>query len=250
MKKYLIYSFSVCMMALSLFSCNDDNDDHTDKRVTYYATLELDGEERVVVDKGSAYVEPGFSAEMKGEDVTDQVSVSSNIDTNNSGVYSVTYSITNADGFSVSKKRTVVVLDTSDPIEGFYLTSKDAYRDYSGTLTNYGGPFEVLIFNNGDGTYYFEDLMAGWYCQRAGYGSSYSMLANVAINEDGSLQLIDSFVPGWGDEADALEGTYDSATGKFTYVLAYASVINFHVTLEKEGPEEEVESNEIDTNEE
>ena len=227
------------MMALGLFSCNDDNDDHTDKRVTYYATLKLYGEEEMVIVKGSTYVEPGFSAEMKGEDVTDQVTVSSNVNTSTSGIYSVSYSITNADGFSVGKKRTVVVLDPNDPIEGFYMTSSDAYRDYDGTLTNYGGPFEVLILNNGDGSYYFEDLMAGWYCQRAGYGSDYSMLADVAINEDGSLELIDSYVPGWGDEADALEGTYDSSTSTFTYVLSYASVINFHVTLEKESLDEE-----------
>ena len=172
------------MMALSLLSCNDGNDEHTDKRVTYYATLELDGEDRVVVDKGSAYVEPGFSAEMKGEDVTDKVTVLSDVDTSTSGVSSVSYSITNDDGFSVVKTRTVVVLDPNDPIEGFYMTSSDAYRDYDGTLTNYGGPFEVLIINNGDGSYYFEDLMAGWYCQRAGYGADYNMYSYVSINED------------------------------------------------------------------
>ena len=240
MKKFLIYSLSVGMMALSLLSCNDGNDEHTDKRVTYYATLELDGEDRVVVDKGSAYVEPGFSAEMKGEDATDKVTVLSDVDTSTSGVYSVSYSITNDDGFSVVKTRTVVVLDPNDPIEGFYMTSSDAYRDYKGTLTNYGGPFEVLIFNNGDGSYYFEDLMAGWYCQRAGYGADYCMYSYVSINEDGSLELLDSYVPGWGDAADALEGTYDSATSKFTYVLTYANGdIIFHVTLEKEGLEEE-----------
>ena len=239
------------MMALSLLSCNDGNDEQTDKRVTYYATLELDGEDRVVVDKGSAYVEPGVSAEMKGEDVTDKVTVLSDVDTSTSGVYSVSYSITNDDGFSVVKTRTVVVLDPNDPIEGFYMTSSDAYRDYDGTLTNYGGPFEVLIINNGDGSYYFEDLMAGWYCQRAGYGADYNMYSYVSINEDGSLELLDSYVPGWGDAADALEGTYDSATGKFTYVLDYAGVIHFHVTLEKEGLDlDEDESEEEVTNEE
>lgn len=220
------------MMALGLFSCNDDNDDHTDKRVTYYATLELDGEEEMVIDKGSTYVEPGFSAEMKGEDVTDKVTVLSDVDTSTSGVYSVSYSITNDDGFSVVKTRTVVVLDPNDPIEGFYMTSSDAYRDYDGTLTNYGGPFEILVINKGD-YYFFDDLMAGWYCQRAGYGSDYAMAAEVTINDDGSLNLIYSEVPGWGDAADSLEGTYDSATGQFSYVLAYAGVINFHVTLEK-----------------
>ncbi|MBO4673611.1 MAG: DUF5012 domain-containing protein [Bacteroidaceae bacterium] len=243
MKKFLIYSFSVSMMALGLFSCNDDNDDHTDKRVTYYATLNLDGEEYMVVDKGATYVEPGFSAEMKGEDVTDQVVVNSNVDTSTSGVYSVTYSITNADGFTVEKERTVVVLDPNDPIEGFYQTSSDAYRDYGGTITQYGGPFEILVINKGD-YYFFDDLMAGWYCQRAGYGSDYSMESAVTINDDGSLNLIYSYVPGWGDAADDLEGTYDSATGQFSYVLAYAGIINFHVTLEKVNLNEEDEEEE------
>lgn len=240
------------MMALSLLSCNDGNDEHTDKRITYYATLDLfgiEGEEKMIIDKGSTFVDPGYYAEMQGEDVSDQVVVNSNVDTSTSGVYSVAYSIVNADGFSVTKVRTVVVLDPNDPVEGIYQTSSDAYRDYSGTLTNYGGPFEILVINKGD-YYFFDDLMAGWYCQRAGYGSDYAMAAEVTINDDGSLNLIYSEVPGWGDAADSLEGTYDSATGQFSYVLAYADVINFHVTLEKEGPEEEVESNEIDTNEE
>ena len=118
MKKFLIYSLSVGMMALSLLSCNDGNDEHTDKRVTYYATLELNGAEYMVVDKGSTYEEPGFSAEMQGEDASDKVVVNSNVDTSTSGVYSVAYSIVNADGFSVEKVRTVVVLDPNDPVEG------------------------------------------------------------------------------------------------------------------------------------
>lgn len=242
------------MMALSLLSCNDGNDEHTDKRITYYATLDLfgiEGEEKMIIDKGSTFVDPGYYAEMQGEDVSDQVVVNSNVDTSTSGVYSVAYSIVNADGFSVEKVRTVVVLDPNDPVEGIYQTSSDAYRDYDGTITNYGGPFEVLIINNGDGSYYFEDLMAGWYCQRAGYGADYNMYSYVSINEDGSLELLDSYVPGWGDAADALEGTYDSATGKFTYVLDYAGVIHFHVTLEKEGLDlDQDESEEEVTNEE
>ena len=222
------------MAALGFTSCNDDSDDHTDKRITYYPTVTLEGDDYIIVDKGTPFVDPGYSAELQGEDATSRVVVDSNVDTNKSGVYSITYSLSNADGFSATESRTIVVLDANDPVEGFYYTTDDAYRDYNGTITKYGSSYEVLVIGNGDGTYSVDDLMAGWYAQRAGYGSKYAMQAEIKIAEDGTMSLIDSYVPGWGDRADAFEGTYDANTGTFEYVLAYAGVINFHVTMIKE----------------
>lgn len=235
MKKFFIYSLTVCMLALGFTSCNDDSDDHTDKRVTYYATVTLEGDDYMIVDKGSTFVDPGYSAEMQGEDATDKVVVVSDVDTSHSGVYSITYSLTNADGFSAVQERTVVVLDPNDPVEGFYYTTDEAFRNYSGTITPYGAAFEVLVIGNGDGTYSVDDLMAGWYAQRAGYGSAYAMQAVVAIDDDGNVTLEDSYVPGWDDSADDFqEGTYDADSGTLSYVLYYAGVIEFHVTMIKD----------------
>lgn len=229
--KYTILSL---LAIFALASCGDKSSEGL-TRITYYPTIELDGGETVVVQKGTEYVEPGYTSMMNGEDVTDKVTVSSNVNTNKSGVYSITYStMLNEDGYGSSVTRTVVVLDLEDPIEGFYLTASDSYRDYSGKQTSYGSEYETLVINNGDGTYNFEDLFGGWYCQRAGYGSSYSMEGDVAIAADGTMTLVDSYLPGWGDSVDELVGTYDYATQTFNYAVTYVSSMVFNVKMTKE----------------
>ena len=55
----------------------------------------------------------------------------------------------------------------------------------------------------------------------------------IAIADDGSIELLDSSVAGWGDSADDFEGTYDFATHTFDIVTYYASVIEFHFTMTK-----------------
>lgn len=187
----------------------------------------------MIVDKGDTYEEPGYYAEMNGEDVTDQVVVVSDVDTSTSGVYTVTYTITNDDGFSSSTTRTVIVLDPNDAIEGYWYTDANSYRLYDGAQTVYGGSYDILIINNGDGTYYVDDLLGGWYRDRAGYGDSYAMTGNIAI--DGStVELVDSYVSGWGDGLDWMEdGTYDADSGMLSWHVCYAGYLEFYITMYK-----------------
>jgi len=199
-------------------------------RITYYPVITLEGESYMVVDKGSTFVDPGFSATLNGKDVTSEVKVSSNVNTAKSGVYTISYTAINEDGFSTSSKRTVVVLDAGNPVEGFYLTDPSCNRNG----TAYGKQFEILIIGEGDGLYTIEDVLAGWYCQRAGYGSNYAMEAQLLINEDGKVELQSSYIPGWGDGLDSFEGTYDFSAGKLEYTALYATTLKFNVVLVKE----------------
>ncbi len=220
--------------SLLLFnSCEKKSEGLT--RITYYAVIELEGESSVVVDKGSAFVDPGFTATMNGEDVSDEVVVSGDVDASTSGVYTITYSIVNEDGFSSSVTRTVIVLDTKDPIEGFWATDPTSFRIYNGGApVLYGASFEILIIGQGGGKYLVDDLMAGWYAQRAGYGSNYAMQALITVADDGGIALNASYVPGWGDSADdCTDGIFDAATQTISYKLFYAGVIEFDVTLNK-----------------
>ena len=220
----------LALVALSFASCDKETEGVTG--ITIYPVLELEGESTLIVDKGTPFEEPGYTATLDGEDVSDQVVVNSDVDTNTSGIYSVSYTITNSDGFSKNASRTVVVLDPSDDVEGVYTVDAESYRNYKGTITNYGASFDILVINKGD-YYYVDDLMGGWYCQRAGYGSKYAMEGYIAIADDGSIELLDSSVAGWGDSADDFEGTYDFATHTFDIVTYYASVIEFHFTMTK-----------------
>ena len=213
----------LALVSFALTSCGDKETEGL-SRFTYYPLLELEGESYMVVGKGTNFQDPGFSATLNGEDVSSQVTVSSNVNTNKSGIYTVVYSIKNEDGIAANAKRTVVVLDLNSAVEGFYQITPDSYRLRQGAQVAYGSPFEMLIIDNGDGTYNVDDLLGGWYCQRAGYGTNYAMAGVIAIEDDGSVICLANGVPGWGDEADAFEGTFDAATGTFNLKVTYAAM--------------------------
>lgn len=233
MKKNILYLMFLVLPSIALTSCEGDSSEGL-TRITYYPVLTMEGDEVMQVDKGTTFVDPGCTAEMDGEDVTDQIVTTGTVDTSTSGVYTITYAAYNSDGFSATTTRTVVVLDPNDPIEGYYDTDPASYRLYNGSQTEYGDSYEVLVINNGDGTYSFDDLLAGWYSVRAGYGTSYAMQAVVAIDDDGKMSLVSSLVSGWGDSASALEGSFDAATSTMTWNVEYTTYpMNFYVTMYK-----------------
>ena len=83
-------------------------------------------------------------------------------------------------------------------------------------------------------SYAVDDLLAGWYCVRAGYGTTYAMQGTISVS-GGVVSLVDSFLAGWGDSATSLtDGTFDIATGTMTYNLEYTDTpMNFYVTMYK-----------------
>lgn len=222
----------VIAFILALTGCSDDSTAGLTS-ITYYAELTLAGETTMQVQKGTTFEDPGYTAVMNGEDVTDQVTVTSNVNTSTSGVYTVQYSIVNEDGFASTATRTVIVLDLNDPIEGYWDTDPNCYRDYQGGQTAYGSSYSILIINNGDGTYYVDDLLGGWYSYRAGYGTSYCMTGNVSISGS-TVELVDSYIAGWGDGLDWMEeGAYDAATNTLSWHICYAGELEFYVTMYK-----------------
>ena len=123
----------------------------------------------------------------------------------------------------------------SNSIEGIYMTQPDSYRVYQGSNQTFGRTFEVMIIDNGDGTYYVDDLWGGWYNQRAGYGPNYSMTGNVGITTNGIVSLKDSYVTGWGDSLKGLTGSYDSERKTFTIEADYVEGMHFYQTWVKVG---------------
>lgn len=233
MKKY-ISTLTVGLALLALTSCSKDTEGLTG--ITYYPVLELDGPIYDQAVAGTPFVEPGYSASLNGEDYTDHVVVSTKMDFNNPkpGYFSITYSATNSDGFSASVTRYVLVSENNDPVSGYYTTNTDSYRDYNGTV--YYGGYPEVIYANGDGTYHISDLLAGWYEYRAGYGSNYALSGNISVDADGNIELINSYLIGWGDSADWLsDGKFDAASGTVKYIVSYTDYpFLFNVTLDKD----------------
>lgn len=234
MKSKMIYiAASLLLLTLGFSSCEKKSEGLTS--ITYYAELELIGGDVVGLNIGGTYVDPGYKATMNGKDVTSQVKVTDNINPAKKGVYSVVYSVVNADGFASTASRTVIVADLSDPIEGAWVINPASFRIYdAGAPTSYKGAFTITIFKNDAGGYAVSDLMGGWYDQGAGYGPDFAMVGNINVAADGTITLVDSSVKGWGDAADDLKnGKFDAAANQISYQLFYASVIEFDVVLDK-----------------
>ncbi|MCD8177757.1 MAG: DUF5012 domain-containing protein [Tannerellaceae bacterium] len=227
--------FTIIICALSVFilgSCSDSTEGYT--RITYYPSLTLEGDQYIYLHLNDTYVEPGYEAELNGEDVSDEVVIKSNLNTGTSGFYTIEYSIMNEDGFSMEATRYVIVTDPTDAVEGVYYTDPDSYRLYNG-ITPYGDSYMILVFSNGDGTYSVEDLLGGWYAQRSGYGTDYAMQGVISVS-GGNVTMLDSYVPGWGDEADSMtNGNFDEATGTLSWTITYTDTpLVFYVIMHKQ----------------
>ncbi|MDE6741837.1 MAG: DUF5012 domain-containing protein [Muribaculaceae bacterium] len=232
MKKH-ISTMAVGLALLALGSCSKDTEGLTG--ITYYPVIELEGPINDMAVAGTPFVDPGYSASLNGEDITADVTVTSKMDFSNPqpGYYSISYSATNADGFSASAVRYVLVASNDDPVSGYYTTNTDSFRDYNGT-TYYGG-YPVIVYANGDSTYHISDLLAGWYAYRAGYGSAYALGGELSVDADGNIELLDSYLSGWGDSAnDLTDGKFDQETGTIKYIVSYTDYpFLFNVTLDK-----------------
>ncbi|MBO5456639.1 MAG: DUF5012 domain-containing protein [Muribaculaceae bacterium] len=219
MKKY-ISILTVSLAMVSLTSCDKDTEGLTD--ITYYPVLEMAGPVYDQAVAGQPFADPGCTATLNGEDVTDQIEVISslNFSSPTPGYYPVVYSVTNADGFSATATRYVLVSDANDPVSGYYTVNTDSYRDYNGIV--YFGGYPLRVVGDGTGKYAISDLLGGWYEYRAGYGTSYALKGNVSIDADGNITLIDSFLQGWGDSANGItDGKFDAATNTITWIVSY-----------------------------
>ena len=100
--KKVIYSILICLGMVVLSSCEDTSADIS--KVTYFASLELKGETAMKIKLNDTYVEPGFVALEGDEDITSKVEISGAVNSAKSDIYTLTYSVANVDGFSVSEQ--------------------------------------------------------------------------------------------------------------------------------------------------
>jgi hypothetical protein len=110
--KNKIILFSLLVIA-AFCSCNKDTFHNTaDKvgisKVTHYVVLKLKGDAIMSVVAAGSFTDPGVDATENG--ATAQYTTSGTVDVNTPGLYILTYSAVNKDGFSSSISRTVVVI--------------------------------------------------------------------------------------------------------------------------------------------
>lgn len=242
MKKALYIFVSA---ALLLFAASCAKEDHAvNQKVTYYPVFEVAGGATYAHQVGTPWVDPGITATIQGEDITDKLDIDDNVDGDESGVYTVTYSYTNEDGFTNSITRTVVVYDIANAgtadISGTYSDTRCEYYKYADDSyvnsynDRYGFAYSQEITGGpATGLFYLQDLLCGLYEYYAGYGSRYAFKAFILLGSDNSISLLngDEIDP-WGDPITLLDGEYDPATGSITLVWDWLST-NYYVTIYK-----------------
>ena len=243
---------------LAFSSCNDDNDELTDSRLTYYADLHMEGDEFMIVPIGTAFVDPGCTGTLydkaTGEtrDITGQIMVGGDeVDPNTMGFYYVTYSAVGSDGYLSTVSRTVCVCDPAVTLDisGSYNTDMNAslYGAAQNSFAAYAAAYGYTTQCTGitfkklaPGFFQVNDLLGGWYDQVRGFGVNYSgnigcMTGYVSADNDGNIELISSYIGAWGDALDYIEdGKYDAETETISYFASYAEgVIIMNVVLHK-----------------
>lgn len=196
-------SILILFLVPLFFSCNKENINNTkDKvgisKVTYYANITLTGNSVVSIIKGESFTDPGVKAEAGGQDIP--VTTSGSVDNNTVGIYSLTYSATNADGFSSSATRTVIVIPSAEM----------AGVDLSGTYTSVpvgATPGPAMISKVAPGAYYTTNV----------WGNSGAVIPAYFICVDGSTITVPLQGSAYGQLETAAPGTY--AGGLITWSI-------------------------------
>ncbi|NEU09249.1 DUF5011 domain-containing protein [Flavihumibacter sp. R14] len=112
MKKIIQLSVLMLFM-MAATSCEDEDFTYPEgqvgiSKITVYPTLTLNGDRyMVIVNKSVPFSDPGAIA--KEGDTEIPVTTTGSVDENTPGVYTLTYTAANKDGFTASTSRTVVI---------------------------------------------------------------------------------------------------------------------------------------------
>lgn len=226
-KYYLLF----CAAAL-LYGCEKETEGVS--KTTYYCDLTLKGSSAMFIGMGSEYVEPGYTATENEEDVSDAVVVTGSINKDQAGIYTLTYTVYNQDGFPKVAQREVFVCDpTPSPIEsGYYYVSKTSNRNGSAS-PEYATEPTVAIYQSAPGVFYLSDLFGGYYHVGRGYGIAYATPTTFSFDGVTNLTLFQSEDTPWGDTFGNVSGTYDAGTKTLTIAAPYATYIFNLIIIKK-----------------
>ena len=220
MKKNILFTMLLALIAVSVTSCGDKESEGL-SRITYYPSVELLGNSYAVINLGETYEDEGCYAEQNGQDVSDKVVISSNINNNRVGAYTMRYAAYNEDGFSAVASRTVYVVDPNSIATVYFGESQIGARHY------YNAP--IFITDNGDGTYQIDDLLGGFqfYGLNPGFEPPYDFHAeaNIVIADDNTVSQVGDtgswYFGDQGTDVSLTSGTYDPVTKTFDLNVDY-----------------------------
>ena len=216
--KNIFKAMAFLLITVWFVSCHEiTTEDVT--RITYYPSITILGDELAIIIKGTAYTDAGCTVDLNGKDVTDQVITVSNVNPNAVGMYSVTYTAVNEDGFSVSARRDVFVVNPNSFASVYWGESMYGVRHY------YDAP--ILIKERSDGTYLIDDLAGGFYFwgRYPGYedaGYDFHLEAILKLEADNTITLVKLGSWYWNSTAMSMtSGTFDPDTQTIKFNLVF-----------------------------
>lgn len=226
MKAKYLYIFIIIFSLFVQYGCERELTSEGVSRTTTYAVVTLAGDNPMFLGVGEAYSEPGAST-----NTGDPITITGSVDGNTAGVYTVSYSATNIDGFENAEARTVYVSNTGDlvsSIEGLYTCTVERVDPAE---THEGIQF-VRIWKTGDNTYELSNALGGFYALGRGYGPNYDGSAVITANDipSNDFSFEDAYIPGWGDYATITSLTVDPVNKTIVFSTDYVVYV-FVVTL-------------------
>ncbi len=151
MKKYIRY-IGFVLTGILFFSCQKDSFNYKpgyvgSSKITIYPTITVTGPDYVVIPQGATFTDPGVSAKAGSANVPVKATT---ISTANAGVFLITYTATNSDGFSATASRHVVVYATDPSAENNDFSGNYA-RNTNGSIATWTklAPGVYSVFNPG-----------------------------------------------------------------------------------------------------
>ena len=174
-------------------------------KIVYFPTISINGSRYVAVAQGSTFTDPGAAAILNGD--TTSYTTSGNpgpISTSTPGVYTLTYTAANAQGYTATDWRIVVVIPASvasDPIA--------SRNDFSGVYLRAATGVTSTWTKIATGVYTVENPGGA----AAGVGN-----IAIAVNFSGNTVTIPSqYDPNFGATISTSSETYNAAASPVTY---------------------------------
>ena len=186
-----------------LSSCDKDEIHNTDTKVgisdvTVYPTLTMAGNKYVSIVKGGTFTDPGVTA--KEGTATLNVTTTGSVNKDQPGIYVLTYSATNKDGFAASTTRTVVVIPAHE----------NAGVDLSGKYDYVNGGTTSTVTKVAEGVYTTDNA---W--------SAATTIPIIFVSTDGLTLSIPTQATPFGTASGT--GTYNPATKRLVYTISIPS---------------------------
>jgi len=198
-------------------ACNKDTPHNTDSqvgisRVTHFPTFTMTGSQYVSLVQGTPYTEPGIKAFENGTQIP--VTTTGTVNVNTPGIYVLTYTATNKDGYPASTSRTVVVLSGHEN-PGVNLSGKYAYVGSSVYLST--------VTKVAEGTYTTDNAWSGA-----------TIIPIVFTSLNGTTLSIPSQQTAFGEAHGT--GTFNTVTGRLVYTLTLTNqnISNSNRTWQKQ----------------